>query len=141
MLQALSELQHNSTVKDFRKIWFGMAGCDSAAAAREAEDLARRFFQLPTNCLIVVTNDCALLSAAIASPPHVDATRGITLISGTGSIAACYDFASPNRFEPIARSGGLGHLLGDEGNQFCAPSNASMTLREQVAAFGLANSF
>jgi N-acetylmuramic acid 6-phosphate etherase len=61
-----------------------------------------------------VTNDVDLLAASMIRHPEVSSS--IVLISGTGSIAMRYSH-DINEVVPSrsARSGGWGHLLGDEG--------------------------
>ena len=62
---------------------------------------------IPNNPCMIVSDADAALEGAFAGGP------GIIIISGTGSIALGKD-----SFGKVARSGGYGYLLGDEGSGF-----------------------
>ncbi len=85
-----------------RKAWLGLAGIDRQAdhdlLLPHLRGLAER---------VRLTNDGELLLAGL------EKAVGVVLISGTGSIALGRD-ASGRR----ARSGGWGHILGDEGSGY-----------------------
>ncbi len=86
----------------------GTAGVDRAADRRPFADLMREAALLPINARLEASND--------AEPALVGAlgdTEGILLIAGTGSIAF-----GRTRSGTSVRSGGWGHLLGDEGSAF-----------------------
>jgi N-acetylmuramic acid 6-phosphate etherase len=73
-----------------------------------------RKLRLDQSVIMRVTNDVDLLAAAMSRHPEV--TSSIVMIAGTGSIAIrysnCGNEQTPSR---VARCGGWGHLLGDEG--------------------------
>jgi N-acetylglucosamine kinase-like BadF-type ATPase len=80
----------------------GLAGVDGT------EDRARLLpYLVPLARAIALTNDAELVLSAL--PDGV----GVALIAGTGSIAIGRDTRGT-----IARAGGWGHLLGDEGSGF-----------------------
>lgn len=85
-----------------RKAWLGMAGIDRpsdfAVLYPEVAGLADH---------VQVTNDAELLLSAL------DNAVGIALISGTGSIAL-----GRNAQGLVRRTGGWGHVIGDEGAGF-----------------------
>ncbi len=82
--------------------WIGLAGIDRPA---DREMFLPRFETLAAQ--IQVTNDAELLLAAL--PRWV----GIALIAGTGSIALGRSITGA-----VARTGGWGHVLGDEGSGY-----------------------
>ena len=83
-------------------LWIGLAGIDRPGA-REA--LAGPLDRLATD--LRLTNDAQLLFGAVPDE------TGIVLIAGTGSIAFGKD-----RHGQIARAGGWGYLIGDEGSGY-----------------------
>ena len=92
----------------FHKAWLGLAGIDRQADHNlflpHLSELAE---------VVRLTNDAELLLAAL------DKGYGVVLISGTGSIALGRDFSGRR-----ARSGGWGHILGDEGSGYSIAQHA-----------------
>jgi glucosamine kinase len=82
--------------------WFGLAGVDHAADY----DLLLPYLH-PLARHIHLTNDAELVLSGL--PGAV----GIALIAGTGSIALGHDARGT-----VARSGGWGHIIGDEGSGY-----------------------
>jgi glucosamine kinase len=82
----------------------GAAGAGDPAVARGLADALRAHF---AGCAVVVEHDARI--ALRAALPDGD---GVVVIAGTGSIAY------GERGERIARRGGLGPLLGDEGSAY-----------------------
>lgn len=82
--------------------WLGLAGCDRPS---ERERMRRRFEN--TFDAVKVTSDVELVLAGTAEG------IGIALIGGTGSIA----FGRNERGDTL-RSGGWGHIFGDEGSGY-----------------------
>src|SRR5579875_563155 len=91
-----------------RKAWLGLAGVDRQA---DHDLLLPRLRDLAEQ--VRLTNDGELLLAGLAK------AVGVVLISGTGSIALGRD-ASGRK----ARSGGWGHILGDEGSGYAIAQQA-----------------
>ena len=85
-----------------RAAWFGLAGVDHPADY----DLLLPYL-LPLAQGVHVTNDAELVLSGLPD------TVGIALIAGTGSIALGRDARGVS-----ARSGGWGHIIGDEGSGF-----------------------
>ncbi len=86
-------------------ICLGIAGVDRT----EDEAVVRRVMErLGYQARILVVND-----ALIALQAGVGSGRGIVIVSGTGSIA----YGRNDRGE-VARAGGWGHVLGDEGSGY-----------------------
>jgi N-acetylglucosamine kinase-like BadF-type ATPase len=92
----------------FRKAWLGLAGVDRHA---DHEVLLPHLRDLATT--VRLTNDAELLLAAL------DRGVGVGLISGTGPIALGQDATGHK-----ARSGGWGHILGDEGSGYAIAQHA-----------------
>lgn len=64
-----------------------------------------------------VTSDVDLLVAAV--PLYHKECSALIVIAGTGSVAMRYNWASGQQeFVRVARSGGWGHILGDEGGGY-----------------------
>ena len=86
----------------FRAAWIGLAGVDRPG------DRDRLLPHLGTLAAIVrLTNDAELALTGLAG------AVGVAVIAGTGSIAVGRDSAGT-----MARSGGWGHILGDEGSGY-----------------------
>jgi N-acetylglucosamine kinase-like BadF-type ATPase len=83
----------------------GLAGVGRARDRQVMTRVLRRI--LPTQTLLLGTDAFVALLGAMESEP------GVIVISGTGSIAL-----GMNREGVLARSGGWGHLLGDEGSGY-----------------------
>ncbi len=97
---------------------FGLAGIDSPEDERTVVEWLRR---QGMTCPLKVLNDAELILAAGTPEGH-----GVALISGNGSI--CLARARDGR---LARVGGWGHMLGDEGSAYQIALDA---LREAVQA-------
>jgi N-acetylglucosamine kinase-like BadF-type ATPase len=91
-----------------RNAWLGLAGVDRRA---DHALLLPRLRELAEQ--VRLTNDGELLLAGLPG------TVGVVLISGTGSIALGRDVAGRK-----ARSGGWGHILGDEGSGYSIAQQA-----------------
>lgn len=89
--------------------WIGSAGIESGKQAQEAHQLASKFLNLEPHA-VRVTNDAELLSANLRN-------SGIVVIAGTGSVVQAYT-NGPQGPRCIARVGGLGWILGDEGSAY-----------------------
>jgi len=85
-----------------QKAWLGIAGI-----GRPADYDALRLHLQPLAISIHVTNDAELVLSALAD------AAGVALITGTGSIAWGRDTHGT-----VARAGGWGHILGDEGSGY-----------------------
>lgn len=101
----------------FKSIWCGLAGLDrSGLQDKLGPKLADTFGLQNTPDAIRLTNDVGLLTAAIS--PQTEASSAIVLISGTGSVAMRYSYSKQYGYTCTARSGGWGHILGDEGGGY-----------------------
>jgi N-acetylglucosamine kinase-like BadF-type ATPase len=85
-----------------KAIWLGLAGVD-----RPADHALLLPHVQPLAETIRLTNDAELLLSAL------DDAVGVALVAGTGSIALGRDARGV-----IARAGGWGHILGDEGSGY-----------------------
>jgi N-acetylglucosamine kinase-like BadF-type ATPase len=83
----------------------GIAGVDREDEAREVRDIIRRIGY--TSPVVVVNDALIALAAGAGGKP------GIVIIAGTGSIAY-----GVNERRDAARSGGWGHIIGDEGSGY-----------------------
>lgn len=95
-------------------IWIASAGMDRPGMRERVQAAVKQSLNLDESVQIRITNDVDLLAAAMARHPEVSSS--LVVVAGTGSIAIRYAYNS-NDIVPrrIARAGGWGHLLGDEG--------------------------
>ncbi|EEB89985.1 hypothetical protein MPER_11868 [Moniliophthora perniciosa FA553] len=125
----------------FLAAWIGIAGLDTtrpADIARIRPHLASSLGFEPDSQNLVVSSDAALLSSVLVREPIT--TTAIVLVAGTGSIAYLYTTSPRNETktetEPspfvlpreVARTGGWGYLLGDEGSGYDAGRRAIRAL-------------
>lgn len=104
IMETLAEA--HADIREVRSLSAGIAGIDRERQIQLMTDEFRTF--LRHNTLLEVVND--------ALPALTGGTRGksgVVLIAGTGSIAVGEDEAGT-----IVRTGGYGHLIGDEGSGF-----------------------
>lgn len=103
----------------FRSVWIGLAGFDRAGLQGTlAPKLAAIFGLDHTSVHFRVTTDVDLLPAVAK-----DSSSVMVLIAGTGSVAMRYTRIE-ERYVRVARSGGWGHILGDEGGGYSIGLNA-----------------
>lgn len=102
----------------FKAIWVGLAGYDRPEVKSRIDSALSRLFALePSKTSLKVTHDIEAMATAIGNETDVDDT--IVLIAGTGSVAMSYQRQDGSLdFVRRARSGGWGHLLGDDGGGF-----------------------
>ncbi|KAL2783083.1 hypothetical protein BJX66DRAFT_330840 [Aspergillus keveii] len=112
----------------FESAWLGIAGMDRPGLR---EGLAARIPSVMDVSNLRLTNDVDLLAATMSRYPTI--RSAIVLIAGTGSVAMRYT-VQPGSSEPtrVARSGGWGHLLGDEGGGYAIGRQA---IRHTLRAF------
>lgn len=98
----------------FSSVWIATAGMDRPGMRERVKAILSPMIGLDDRMDVRITNDVDLLAAAMVRHPEISSS--IVLIAGTGSIAIRYSIDHetliPTR---VARSGGWGHLLGDEG--------------------------
>ncbi|RDB21968.1 N-acetylmuramic acid 6-phosphate etherase [Hypsizygus marmoreus] len=110
----------------FAAVWIGGAGLDRPADVDTVRSRISRMLALSDPSTVLITNDAALLSSAIidnraATTTNTQTKTGVVLIAGTGSLAYSFSITSAQRqltITPLARAGGWGYLLGDEGSAF-----------------------
>jgi N-acetylglucosamine kinase-like BadF-type ATPase len=101
----------------FAAAWFGIAGVDSPAAVSALTPLLSGLVSIPPGPRLIIANDTHLL-AAPALLLHPDVGTAVAVIAGTGSNAVSFGRKGVDGVEEVARSGGWGWLLGDEGSGF-----------------------
>lgn len=100
----------------FASAWFGISGVDSPAAARNAAAAIAPFINLPLGPQLTVANDTHLLAAPLRL--HRDITHAVAAIAGTGSCVVSFTQDAKGTLVELARTGGWGWILGDEGGGF-----------------------
>jgi N-acetylglucosamine kinase-like BadF-type ATPase len=104
-------------------VCLGMAGVDREDDADLVRAIMRRIS--PGRRVLVVNDALIALAAGVGSGP------GIVIISGTGSIAY-----GRNRAGVAARTGGWGHVIGDEGSGYWIGRRALAAVVRQVDGRG-----
>ncbi|KIX98156.1 uncharacterized protein Z520_06236 [Fonsecaea multimorphosa CBS 102226] len=99
----------------FSSVWIALAGHDRKGIALSVDRVLEKLFKRPLGATLKVTNDIELLATSAATK-H-DSNSAIVLVAGTGSIAMSFQRRGES-FIPVGRSGGWGHLLGDDGSGF-----------------------
>ncbi|EAW07096.1 putative glucokinase regulator family protein [Aspergillus clavatus NRRL 1] len=100
----------------FRSVWLGLAGLDRINFRESLLPKLCELFDLGEN-EVRLTNDVDLLAAAARRQP--ECPSAIVVIAGTGSVAMRYTWDKESTaYSRVARSGGWGHILGDEGGGY-----------------------
>ncbi|KAH7915061.1 hypothetical protein BJ138DRAFT_1142542 [Hygrophoropsis aurantiaca] len=100
----------------FAAAWFGISGVDSPQAVANASAALSALLGIPVGDRLLVANDTHLLAAPLRL--HIDITHAITAIAGTGSCVVSFRQQPSGHLEELARTGGWGWILGDEGGGF-----------------------
>ncbi|KAI9460002.1 hypothetical protein HD554DRAFT_1605663 [Boletus coccyginus] len=100
----------------FASAWFGISGVDSPAAARNAAAAIAPLINLPLGPQLTVANDTHLLAAPLQL--HQDIAHAVAVIAGTGSCVVSFTRGASGSLVELARTGGWGWILGDEGGGF-----------------------
>ena len=111
-----------------RAAWLGISGVDSLAAIARLTPLVATFFHIPPE-RVSITNDALLLGSPLRALPNVRSAVGA--IAGTGSVLVSLR-EGPDPGEALielARAGGWGWILGDEGGGFDVGRTALRTVR------------
>ncbi|KAI9441193.1 hypothetical protein H4582DRAFT_2110183 [Lactarius indigo] len=105
--------------------WLGVAGVDSSATISLLLPRVSTLLSVPIERLII-SNDTHLLAAPLRLLQDVQ--TAVVVVAGTGSIVSSF------REEPLARVGGWGWILGDEGGGFDVGRTAVRALLAQEDA-------
>ena len=101
----------------FASAWLGISGVDSPGAARNAASLIAPLINLPSGSPhLTVANDTHLLAAPLRL--RHDIAHAVTAIAGTGSCVVSFTQDDRGSLVELARTGGWGWILGDEGGGF-----------------------
>ncbi|PVH80206.1 putative glucokinase regulator family protein [Cadophora sp. DSE1049] len=99
----------------FRAVWIGLAGYDRPNIANHINPLLVNLFHPDVRTKFKISNDIELLANTVSEKNGVDSV--VVLVAGTGSIAMSFE-RKDGRLERTGRSGGWGHLLGDDGSGY-----------------------
>ncbi|CAG8254083.1 unnamed protein product [Penicillium nalgiovense] len=101
----------------FGSVWIGLAGIDRAGMEGVLAPKLRQAFGITNEKDIRLTNDVDLLTAGVPKPLGTPSV--LVVIAGTGSVAMRYKWSDDQqRYARSARSGGWGHMLGDQGGGY-----------------------
>ncbi|KAI2683103.1 hypothetical protein CBS147355_2243 [Penicillium roqueforti] len=115
----------------FSKVWAGIAGIHHAEKLNVLINRLERAFGVSMESgTLRLTSDGALLGACIEGDASVK--TGISLISGTGSVATAFRKDSDGHVVEVRRTGGWGHLIGDDGSAFYIGKKALQALLTSI---------
>lgn len=119
----------NTPQYNLRAAWLGVAGVDSPSAVSLLRPHISALLSVPVERLII-SNDTHLLAAPLRLLP--DVRTAVAAVAGTGSIVASFRTGSTEApLEALARMGGWGWILGDEGGGFDVGRTAVRALLTQ----------
>jgi N-acetylglucosamine kinase-like BadF-type ATPase len=119
----------NTPPYNLRAAWLGVAGVDSPSIVSLLLPHVSALLSVPVERL-TISNDTHLLAAPLRILPDVQ--TAIAVVAGTGSIVASFREGPVNApLEPLARVGGWGWILGDEGGGFDVGRTAVRALLAQ----------
>jgi N-acetylglucosamine kinase-like BadF-type ATPase len=114
---------------NLRAAWLGVAGVDSPSVVSLLLPHVSALLSVPVERL-TISNDTHLLAAPLRILPDVQ--TAITVVAGTGSIVASFRGCPVDApLEALARVGGWGWILGDEGGGFDVGRTAVRALLAQ----------
>ena len=114
---------------NLKAAWLGVAGVDSPSAASLLLPHVSTLLSVPVERLII-SNDTHLLAAPLRILP--DVRTAVAVVAGTGSIVVSFREGAANApLEDLARVGGWGWILGDEGAGFDVGRTAVRALLSQ----------
>ena len=101
----------------FSSVWVGLAGIDRAGLEGVLAPKLRQAFGITNEKELQLTNDVDLLTAGV--PKSLGTPSVLVVIAGTGSVAMRYKWSDDQqKYARSARSGGWGHMLGDQGGGY-----------------------
>ncbi|PGH01137.1 N-acetylmuramic acid 6-phosphate etherase [Helicocarpus griseus UAMH5409] len=130
---------------DFVSVWVGIAGYDRPEVKARMDPSLSSLFNIPLESgKLKISNDIDVLASAASDGNVGDVSHKTTvvLIAGTGSVAMSYSRGDQDPKEEvirIGRSGGWGHLLGDDGGGFCLGREAIRKALYELDALRIAN--
>ena len=108
---------HPGRLPVFTRVWAGIAGVrhigQMEALTSRLEELLCVSFRSGS---LQITCDVSLLSSRISIDNEV--RGGIALVAGTGAVATAFKKTNTNDVAQVGRTGGWGHLIGDQGSAF-----------------------
>jgi N-acetylglucosamine kinase-like BadF-type ATPase len=114
---------------NLRAAWLGVAGVDASSAISLLLPHVSALLSVPIERL-VISNDVQLLAAPLRILP--DVRTAVAVVAGTGSIVVSFrEDAADAPLEVLARVGGWGWILGDEGSGFDVGRTAVCALLAQ----------
>lgn len=114
--------------------WLGVSGVDSAASVAQLTPAISSLLNIPAGPRLAITNDVHLLGAPLATLPNT--SSAVAVIGGTGAIVVSFvegekSVSEASPLQEVARVGGWGWILGDEGGGFDVGRTALRFLLQQ----------
>jgi N-acetylglucosamine kinase-like BadF-type ATPase len=114
---------------NLRAAWLGVAGVDSPSAASLLLPHVSTLLSVPVE-RVIISNDTHLLAAPLRTLS--DVRTAVAVVAGTGSTVVSFREGTVNApLEALARVGGWGWILGDEGGGFDVGRTAVRALLKQ----------
>lgn len=122
-LDSISRKRHSSKQLSiqsvrFSAVWVGLAGFDRPDVKDRLEPELLNTFQFTRDGSLKLANDIEVLASAGNNYPEQKNSSVISLVAGTGSIAIRYVHDGNGDWVRDTRSGGWGHMLGDDGSGY-----------------------
>ncbi|KAJ5999319.1 hypothetical protein N7451_007129 [Penicillium sp. IBT 35674x] len=115
----------------FYKVWAGIAGLHHADKLGVLTGHLEKLLGVSAEAgSLRLTSDSALLSACLEEDTSIQ--TGISIISGTGSVATAFRKDSNGHAVEVRRTGGWGHLIGDDGSAFHIGKQALQALLTSI---------
>lgn len=130
LLPQKGDLRPNTTPR-FRRVWVGIAGLHHADKLEVLTGHLEKLLGVSAEAgSLRLTSDSALLGACLERNTSI--RTGISIISGTGSVATAFKKDSNGRAVEVRRTGGWGHLIGDDGSAFHIGKQALQALLTRI---------
>ncbi|KAJ5798348.1 uncharacterized protein N7503_007644 [Penicillium pulvis] len=115
----------------FRRVWAGIAGLHHADKLEVLIGHLEKLLGVSAEAgSLRLTSDSALLGACLERDTSIQ--TGISIISGTGSVATAFKKGSNGHAVEVRRTGGWGHLIGDDGSAFHVGKQALQALLTSI---------
>ncbi|KAJ5537806.1 hypothetical protein N7494_007285 [Penicillium frequentans] len=120
-----------NTTPRFRKVWAGIAGLHHADKLEVLIGNLEKLLGVSAEAgSLRLTSDSALLGACLERDTSIE--TGISMISGTGSVATAFKKDYNGHAVEVRRTGGWGHLIGDDGSAFHIGKQALQALLTSI---------